>query len=68
VCDEAEESDERLAAADNLAQVRSGDGQYAEAERIHREVPGVERRVLGEEHPNTLTSAGKLAQSLLRTK
>ena len=66
VCDEAEESEERLAAADNLAQVRSRDGQYAEAERIHREVLGVERRVLGEEHPDTLTSAGKLALSFFR--
>ena len=63
VCDEAEESEERLAAADNLAQVRSRDGQYAEAERIHREVLGVMRRALGEEHPHTLTSAGNLASS-----
>ena len=61
VCDEAEESKERLAAADNLAQVRLSDGQYAEAERIHRKVLGARRRVLGEEHPDTLTSANNLA-------
>ena len=64
VCDEAEESEERLAAASNLADARGSDGQYAEAERIHREVLGVERRVLGEEHPETLTSANNLASSL----
>jgi tetratricopeptide (TPR) repeat protein len=68
VCDEAEESFERLAAADNLAAARSGQGQYAEAERIEREVLGVKRRVLGEEHPVTLTSAGNLAHSLSRQR
>ena len=52
-CDEAEESAERLAAADNLAVARDGDGQYAEAERINRQVLGVQRRILGEEHPST---------------
>ena len=66
VRDEAEESKQRLAAADSLAQVRLADGQYAESEKIHREVLGVARRVLGEEHPNTLASAGNLASSLLR--
>ena len=66
VCDEAEESQERLAAAGNLANARDGDGQYAEAERISREVLGVKRRVLGDEHPDTLVSAGNLAASLSR--
>jgi hypothetical protein len=64
VRDEAEESKDRLAAADNLAQVRSSDGRYAESERIHREVLVVKRRVFGEEHPSTLTSAHNLASSL----
>ena len=64
VFDEAEESAERLAAAGNLADARDGDGQHAEAEWIQRQVLGVERRVLGEEHPNTLTSASNLAMSL----
>ena len=64
VCDEAEESAERLAAADNLAHARKGQGRYAEAERIIRQVLGVRRRVLGEEHPETLTSANNLASSL----
>ncbi len=64
VCDEAEESEERLWAAHNLASARDGDGQYAEAERIKRKVLGTRRRLLGEEHPDTLRSAGLLAQSL----
>ena len=64
VCDEAEESDERLAAASNLALARDSDGQYAEAERIQREVLDVRRRVLGDEHPDTLNSASNLATSL----
>ncbi len=61
VCDESEE---RLNAAGNLAVARERDGQYAEAERINREVLGVQRQVLGEEHPETLTSANNMAQSL----
>jgi hypothetical protein len=64
VCDEAEESEERLAAASHLAVARGRDGQYAEAERMHREVLGVQRRVFGEEHPSTLTSAAHVAYSL----
>ena len=64
VCDEAEESAERLAAAGNLADARDGDGQYAEAERINREVLDATRRVLGEEHSSTLKSANNLASSL----
>jgi hypothetical protein len=39
-------------------------GKYADAERIGREVHGVQKRVLGAEHPNTLTSAANLAASL----
>ena len=64
VCDEADSSSERLAAVHNLAQARNRDGMYVEAERIHREVHGVQRRVLGDEHPSTLTSACNLAESL----
>jgi hypothetical protein len=64
VCDQVEESKERLCAAGNLAVARDSDGKYAEGERILREALGVQRRVLGEEHPETLTSARNLAQSL----
>ncbi len=55
-----------MAAASNLAASLSGQGKHADEERIEREVLDVSRRVLasGEEHPNTLTSAGSLAASL----
>jgi hypothetical protein len=42
----------------------SDQGKYTEAERIEREVLGLHRRVLGEEHPSTLMSARNLAMSL----
>jgi uncharacterized protein (DUF2267 family) len=64
VCEQAEESKDRIAAAANVAHARKCQGQYAEAERIEREVLGVKRRVLGEEHPSTLSSAANLAASL----
>ena len=60
VCDQAEESAERLCAAHNLGACRLCDGKYAEAERIQREALGARRRVLGEEHPATLASATNL--------
>ncbi len=41
-------------------------GKYAHAERIQRDVLGVERHVLGAEHPNTLMRANNLAESLSR--
>jgi hypothetical protein len=43
VCGEEEESEERLATASNLAVARAVDKQYAAAERIQREVLGVQR-------------------------
>jgi tetratricopeptide (TPR) repeat protein len=61
---EETDNSERVAAASTLAQAREGEGRYAEAERIIREVLGVSRRVLGEEHPDTLTHASNLAKSL----
>ena len=39
-------------------------GKCVKVERIQREVLGVQRRVLGEEHPDTLLSACNLALSL----
>ena len=36
-------------------------GEIVEAARIHRETLEVQRRVLGAEHPDTLTSANNLA-------
>ena len=51
-----------------MAASLSKQGKHADAERIEREVLGARRRVLGEEHPDTLKSAGNLALSLLRQR
>ncbi len=64
VCDGAEESEERLCAAHNLAYCRRRDVQYAVAARVEREVLDARRRMLGEEHPDTVMSASNLALSL----
>jgi tetratricopeptide (TPR) repeat protein len=63
VCDQAEESEERLFATNNLADSRLGDGKHAEAEQIYRELLGVMERVFGKEHPATLTTANNLSTS-----
>jgi tetratricopeptide (TPR) repeat protein len=65
VCDQAEESGERLSAAGQLAGCRRNQGKYVEAERIEREVLGVQRRVLGEEHLETLNTAARLALTIM---
>jgi hypothetical protein len=51
-----------LTSANNLALSLSGQGKYADAERIQREVHGALKRVprRGAEHPHTLTSADNL--------
>ena len=45
----------------NLANVLREQGQWQEAEQMHREVLEVRRRVLGQEHPDTLASMSNLA-------
>ncbi len=50
----------------NLADSLSGQGKYDEAEKLQREGLAVLKRVLGAEHPDTLTAAGNLAVILLR--
>ena len=60
VRDRAEDDRERLSAAGNLAASLSRQGKYAEAEKIEREVLAVSKRVLGAEHPDTLTTASSL--------
>ena len=65
VRDRAEEDRERLAAASNLATSLYSQGKYAEAEEMQRAVLAVRKRVLGAEHPATLTTAGNLAVSML---
>ena len=53
-----------LMTAGNLALSLTRQGKYAHAERIQREVLGVQKRVFGAEHPSTLTSASNLASYL----
>jgi len=48
----------------NLASVLQEQGQWQEAEQMHREVLAVQRRVLGLEHPDTLASMKNLATVL----
>ena len=50
--------------ASNLASSLSNQGKHAEAQRINWEVLGARRRVLGEEHPDTLKTVSNLAMSL----
>ena len=66
VCDRAEDDDERLDAAGNLAVSLSDQGKFDEAEKMQREVLAVRKRVLGAEHPDTLSTAVNLAASLKR--
>jgi hypothetical protein len=64
VRDRAEDDGERLSAAVTLADSLWGQGKCAEAEKMQREVLAVEQRVLGADHPDTLSTAGNLALSL----
>ena len=66
VRDRAEEDPERLAAAHNLANSLHGQGKYAEAEEMLREVLAVKKRVLMAEHSGTMATANNLATSLSR--
>ena len=60
-----EENDERLLAHGNLGTCLCEQGQYLEAERIHREVHGIWRRLLGDEHSYTLHSATSISTALM---
>jgi hypothetical protein len=48
----------------NLANSLGAHGKYAEAEQMQRELLDAQRRVLGPEHPHTLTTINNLASSL----
>jgi hypothetical protein len=61
-----EKNEQRLRAAQNLANAFFHQGKYADAETLFGEVLVVRRRVLGPEHPNTLETAGNLANILVR--
>ena len=52
--------------AHNLATSLDSQGKHAEAEEMLREVLAVRTRVLGAEHPATLTTTDNLATSLSR--
>ena len=54
----------RLKAALKMASALRGQGKYAEAAKMEREVLAVRQQVLGAKHPETLTSAGNLAKTL----
>ena len=50
----------------NLAEVSSRQGKYEEIEETHGQEPALTERVLGKEHPDTLTSMKNLASVLSR--
>ena len=60
------EHPDTLGSMNNLAEVLSIQGNYEEAERIHRQALALMERVLGKEHPDTLTSMSNLAEVLSR--
>ncbi|KAI1330264.1 Tetratricopeptide repeat-domain-containing protein [Xylariaceae sp. FL0255] len=51
----------RYKGMDNLASVLDSQGKYEEAEKMHRQTLGLGEKVLGREHPDTLTSMNNLA-------
>ena len=55
-----------LTSMNNLALVLSSQGNYKEAEQIHRQELALTEKVLGKEHPDTLTSMNNLASVLSR--
>ena len=48
----------------DLGRAFEGNGHYAEAEKLLRDTLAAQRRVLGPEHPDTLTTMFKLANSI----
>jgi tetratricopeptide (TPR) repeat protein len=48
----------------NVGQCLHNNGQYREAEQIHRQVLELNKKVLGPEHPDTLTSMNNVATAL----
>ena len=52
----------------NLATALYDEGRYVEAEKLLRETLGVRRRVLGPEHPDTLTSNSNLANTEMKMR
>ena len=50
----------------NVAKALNDQGEYAEAEKMHRETLELRKKVLGDEHPDTLASMYSLARILAK--
>jgi tetratricopeptide (TPR) repeat protein len=59
-----EEDEQRMRAAENMADALNSQGKFTEAQTLYREMLEVLQRVLGPEHPETLNTAGNLANTL----
>jgi hypothetical protein len=53
-----------LTSMNNIARALSGQGNYREAEQLHRQVLKLRTKVLGPEHPDTMRSVYSLAYVL----
>jgi hypothetical protein len=53
------ENEQRIIAAQNLADALHGQGRHSEAEALYRKTRAVRPRVLGPEHPRTLCSCAR---------
>lgn len=58
------EHPDTLTSMNNVALALSGQGEYAEAEKMHHVELALREKVSGKEHPHTLTSVYCLAYSL----
>jgi hypothetical protein len=58
------EDNETLASMNELGAALEEQGQYEEAEAMHRQTLAIREKVLGKEHPDTLTSMNNLANAL----
>jgi tetratricopeptide (TPR) repeat protein len=56
-----DDDEERLQLASRCATTLSSDGRYEEAKELHLQVTQTRKRVLGDEHPDTLTGMHSLA-------
>ncbi|KAJ6205442.1 kinesin light chain [Bipolaris maydis] len=63
---EKNDNEERTNLAEDYARALQSDGQYKRAEELYMQVIESRRRVLGSEHPDTLTSVSHLGSVLSR--
>jgi tetratricopeptide (TPR) repeat protein len=57
-----------IRALEGLANILSGEGHYADAEKMHREILAVRQRTLGPEHTDTLLSKYNVADVLIKER